>query len=275
MTRPTSVRWVLPLALLACQEVRFDRVSDTFNPDSDEPDAPRPEDTVPPIATCGANPNPAAPGETVRLVGENSYDPDGIPLINYRWRLEKAPDGSATELPPGQANILGVIPDLVGEYVASLIVTNDRGRQSDICTTTLRVAPEDDLYIELIPSLEDDDLKLVLVRGDDPNGDDSCSQDDCSADWGANGADDADPELVFDDVNGGPEAIGVMAPAAGVYSVRVDDDLSGVLISEHEVEVVVHVKGQAKWRDTISIRGDRSSTKLVRIAWPSGNVTDI
>ncbi|MCB9679932.1 MAG: hypothetical protein H6733_00545 [Alphaproteobacteria bacterium] len=251
------------------------------NGDDTDPSAPdAPDDTQPPIAVCQARPSPARPGDLVTLVGENSYDPDNIPLINYRWQLLVKPDTSDARLPVGQANLTGFEPDVVGAYTATLVVTNDRGTASQVCDTSFQMVPDDAIYVEMHTQYADDDMVLMLVRGQDwsdswitQGNDNLCDAVDCSLDWGAPGDVTDDPIVLAEDNDGGPEVIAIEDPASGVYTVRVFDRPDARFLSDHEVEIVVYVQGQEAWRGTHTFTLEGGQQAYARIAWPQGAVT--
>jgi MYXO-CTERM domain-containing protein len=64
-------------------------VHQTFAPDPRGGDD-RPADHVP-VANCGESPLYADVGDKVRLEGLRSYDPDGFPLVDYRWEQVSGP----------------------------------------------------------------------------------------------------------------------------------------------------------------------------------------
>jgi hypothetical protein len=265
-------RALLPLTLLACGTEVTLRGQE---PDDRPPDDIRNPDTAPPIAICGARPVPAAPLTPVDFVGELSYDPDENPLIGWRWTLVATPDGSSAALPAGAANLPGFQPDLAGEYVATLVVTDDAGNQSPPCAAAVDVVPDHALWIELSWTVGGDDLDLILGRVDaSPGADDLCAPGACSQDWGTPSDPTDDPVHALNDVEGtGPELAGILAPEAGTFTVGVADRSTSVRTSDNAVTLRVWVNGQLQWDDTRIIADEPAYVPFADIAWPSGVVT--
>jgi hypothetical protein len=82
-----------------------------------------------PVAICSATPEePYALYDTVTFIGADSYDPSGGEIVGWEWALIAKPEGSAVAMPTGTgSDRTGLVPDLVGEYIAELVVTNDNG----------------------------------------------------------------------------------------------------------------------------------------------------
>jgi PKD repeat protein len=100
---------------------------DFFAGDTSEPGDP-PENQAP-VAECHADPNSAAPGETVTFDASNSSDPDGS-IQRYEWDFD---DGTTAT---GQTASHSY--DGAGSYDVTLTVTDDGGN-SDSATTTITV----------------------------------------------------------------------------------------------------------------------------------------
>ncbi len=232
-------------------------------------------DTQPPIARCAIDPDVPAPLSGADLIGENSEDPDGIPLIDYRWRLVRKPATSDARLPEGDANLLGFVPDVGGAYGITLTVVNDRGRESDPCAIDVVATPAHDLYVELVWQYGSDNLDLVLTRGQlqPPNEAGLCAPGRCDVDWGAAGATDDDPEVLADDADDeGPEAIGVLAPASGTFFVSVYDNPNKRRMSDNEATVTVYLDGVAVWSGKKTITGEFAQPGDVRAFTPFAQI---
>ncbi len=272
MTRQAS-RLVWMLLLAGCTEVILGG-----RPGSkDDTDVVPPDDTTPPIAVCAANPDRPKPLESVDFLGELSYDPDEIPLIDHRWDLLDAPDGSSAELPRGDENREGFLPDMIGDYTASLVVVNDRGNSSEVCTTTFRAETEHALWIELTWEYPDENLDLHLVRDRGPltNRGDDCWAGGCDLSWGTSNADD-DPELPRDDVTGtGPELAGILAPAAGTYKILVIDDDSLRRAADNTATVTIYIDGIAAWRASKVFVEEGRTLEFATIEWPSQRIEEL
>jgi Big-like domain-containing protein/K319-like protein/PKD domain-containing protein len=83
-------------------------------------------------STCGSNHPPVANagpdqtayiGQTIVLDGTRSTDVDGDPLT-YSWSLASRPAGSAAGITASSQSIAGLIPDIPGEYVVHLVVSD-------------------------------------------------------------------------------------------------------------------------------------------------------
>ena len=267
-------------------------VSDqSFHMDQDVP-APIEEDTAPPIeppadvpvAVCSVSPNPVTPPfEEATWDGSESYDDNGFEITEYRWSLVEKPEGSAVQLPPAQGDGAirgGFIPDLAGDYVGQLIVTNSNGDVSEPCEVTLESIPAEDLWVEMYWSEPQDDMDLHLVR---PGGQYENQQDDCyyqncvggGPDWGVRNDAKDDPSLDLDDIPGtGPENINILMPESGEFTVYVHDyrgstpDYQGT----NQVTVNVYLNGSQVWTNTKPISGDDTVTPFCRIDWANGTV---
>lgn len=69
--------------------------------------------------------------ELVTLNGEQSSDPDGD-SIQYKWKLIKAPEGSKVLLAQEQSATPQFSPDLPGEYVVTLVVSDAKTQSAEI-----------------------------------------------------------------------------------------------------------------------------------------------
>ena len=104
----------------------------------------------PPVAVCDVTPSPIAPPwEAATWIGENSYDPDGELIVSYNWALVSSPAGSIVTMPVGGSNRPDFVPELAGEYIGQLIVSNESGDVSAPCTATLKSIPAENLWIEM------------------------------------------------------------------------------------------------------------------------------
>ncbi len=79
----------------------------------------------PPVADAGQDQNVYL-GTTVQLSGSASYDPDGDSITQYTWSLELAPAGSNAGLSTTDTVDTQLLPDVVGDYVVSLVVSDDQ-----------------------------------------------------------------------------------------------------------------------------------------------------
>jgi hypothetical protein len=100
---------------------------------------PRPPNQ-PPIANAGPD-QTVTVGTLVTLDGRRSSDPDGDP-ITFQWRFVSIPEGSAATLTDADKAQATFTPDVAGEYIIELIVTDPEGAMgSDTVKVTARPAP--------------------------------------------------------------------------------------------------------------------------------------
>ncbi|MFQ5428530.1 MAG: PKD domain-containing protein [Thermodesulfobacteriota bacterium] len=91
----------------------------------------------PPIADAGADQNRFLT-ETVNLDGSLSSDPDGDAIVSYTWAIDSAPAGSLAVLTGANTATPSITPDLMGEYIISLVV-NDGTDNSAADTVIINV----------------------------------------------------------------------------------------------------------------------------------------
>jgi len=126
-------------------------------------------------------------GEWVFLDGSVSFDPDGDP-IDYRWALLHAPPGSAAELDDTQALSPALLPDLPGDYVAQLIVS-DRERDSAPDTVLVVAEPAPENRAPIVLSIPPEDTVADIeyrypFRARDPDPGDDLEYELASGPWG-------------------------------------------------------------------------------------------
>ncbi|WP_289781779.1 PKD domain-containing protein [Ornithinimicrobium faecis] len=139
-----------------------------FDAPAESPCAPVNE---PPVANAGPDQD-ATTGDTVTLDGTASTDPDGDQLT-YAWTLT-SPNGSTATLSDATAAQPSVIPDLPGDYAASLVV-NDGTTDSPADTTTITVTPpanQAPVADAQVVSVTDRVVQLDGTGSADPDGDD-------------------------------------------------------------------------------------------------------
>lgn len=273
---------VVGLGLEACgSEVRLRRQPRPAQPaDGEEV---RPDDTVPPTAICQATPREVGPFEPVDLVGSDSFDADGVPLIQWAWELVQAPPESNARLPQGAADLDGFTPDLVGNYSAVLTVVNDRGNRSDPCAASFEAVPQDDLYVELTWDLPDENLDLhIVLDGALPGSPGDCVPGNCDHDWGVAGDASDDPYVVHDDVDGtGPDALAIPDPAPGTYQIIVTDDPTSARLADNQANVRIYLDGVLVWagsrtfEDEPGVPGIPLFQGFAAISLPAGTVSEM
>jgi hypothetical protein len=291
-----QARYAALLVLTGCaidynvsKEERNPGIGDTAvapEPDEEPEPEPEPDDTAAPtegpVADCLVSPNPVQPPfEAAIWDGRGSYSTDSTIEV-YNWILESKPTGSATTMPGGNNARRGdFIPDLAGEYVGRLTVTDANGL-SDSCTAILDAVPIENLWIEMYWSEPSDDMDLHLLR----NNASLESRNDCyfmncvgsPLEWGDSGSDD-NPILDLDDIYGvGPENINITEPSSGIYTIVVHDYVGSTypdFTGQNRVTVNVYIDGTLKWTDTRRISGNGDYVSFAEISWPDGAITNL
>ncbi|WP_455197793.1 PKD domain-containing protein [Kaarinaea lacus] len=108
-------------------------------------------------------------GESVTLNGAGSSDPDlPAPQLTYLWNIEAAPQGSSATIVGAVSETATLVPDMLGEYVVSLVVNDG---ETDSVPDEILVSVVENLAPEAV-------VNASLVSGTAPltvvfNGDDS------------------------------------------------------------------------------------------------------
>jgi hypothetical protein len=279
----------------------IDRTGDTSEPAEDsepDPEDPDPEDPDPdetgdpiidpdqPIAICNVTPDKVRPiTGTATWIGSESYDPNDLAITNYAWTLAELPDGSASTMPSGTDLRPGFNPDLAGDYIGRLIVTNEDGVDSEPCETTLQAEPGEAMWVEMFWENPGDDMDLHLIA---PGGSFQNSLTDCyymnctpsswtgGLDWGVMGLATDDPSLDLDDISTtGPENVNIETPQEDIYTVIVHDYPGSVYTAGNAVTINIFLDGTLAWTDTRTISGEDSQTRFAEIDAGAGTVTPL
>ena len=236
-----------------------------------------------PIADCYVDPAQIQPntGSEATWYGIDSYDPTGAAITGYNWTLTSKPTGSQATMPSGStANRSRFSPDLAGDYVGQLIVTNEYGVVSEPCETTLVAVPGQNLWVQMSWSNSGDDMDLHMTyNGGAYESTNDCYYGNCTyfaPDWGTIGNSADDPSLDLDDISGtGPENITMQSPSNATYTVVVHDFPSSVFSGGNSVTVTIFLGGAQVWSDTRVISGEGSYTPFAEINYPSATVTPL
>ena len=232
-----------------------------------------------PVAVCSVDPTEVlAIHESADWIGNSSYDPDGS-ITDYSWTLYSSPPGATSTMPGGTANRRGFTPDVAGEYIGELVVTDNDGLVSEPCYATLNATAGDGLWVESFWTNSGDDMDLHLLDdGGVLTTDSDCYFANCtwgSLNWGGAGTSD-DPILDLDDIPGtGPENINIDSPARGTYTVYVHDYPGSVYTSRNDVTVNVYLAGRLVWTDTRNINSEGCYEPFVEVTVPGGATTDL
>ena len=233
-----------------------------------------------PVAVCTVDPAEVlAIHEAADWIGNASYDTDGGTIVSYDWTLVSAPAGATATMPPGTANRRNFSPDVAGEYVGQLIVTDDSGLASEPCLATLTATAGEGLWVEMFWTRSGDDMDLHLLQPGGTVADyfTDCYYANCTSglEWGSAGTAD-NPILDLDDIPGtGPENINIDSPARGTYTVYVHDYPGSSYIGRNDVTVNVYWGGFLEWTDTRNINSEGCYEPFVEINIPGGTATSL
>jgi len=245
-----------------------------FN-DIEEPDPDKP------VAVCTVTPDKIRPiTGSATWDGSESYDPNGLDIIDYDWTMVALPSGSTATMPPGESIRAPFVPDMAGNYVAELIVTNEDGQESDPCGVTLEAEPGQALWVEMFWESPGDDMDLhLLAPGGTLRTTTDCYYANCtwsSLDWGVVGSSLDDPSLDLDDIPGsGPENINIEEPEDATYTVVVHDYPGSSFTPGNMVTINVYLDGSLAWSDSRLISGEDTSTYFAEIDAAAGVVTGL
>lgn len=242
-------------------------------------------DTAPPplsapVAVCSVDPAEVlAIHESADWIGSTSYDTDGGSIVDYSWTLYSSPPGATVGMPGGTANRRGFSPDVAGEYIGELVVTDNDGLASDPCYATLNATAGDGLWVEMFWTNSGDDMDLHLLDvGGTLATDTDCYYANCTwggLNWGGAGTTD-DPILDLDDIPGtGPENINIDSPARGTYTVYVHDYPGSVYNGRNDVTVNVYLASRLVWTDTRNINSEGCYEPFVQVTVPGGSTTSM
>jgi len=110
------------------------------------------ENSAPVARASCENGNAVFPGQTVIFDGSGSEDADGDPLV-YRWSIVGAPGGSQADLSDPLSIKPDFVPDVPGEYMAELIVSDYK---SESKPDTVKI------YADELKILADGELKSPI-----------------------------------------------------------------------------------------------------------------
>jgi hypothetical protein len=251
---------------------------------SEEPSQPSDEEPtkLPPNAVCSEL------SDTVSLLnqqlsfdGSNSFDPDGEAL-SYQWDLKIQPPGSASQIESLTESSTSFQPDLTGQYVSQLVVSNQSGL-TDKCKYVFDAIPEQGIWVELYWSLEQDDIALHLLTANAAAADnwfnflldEDCHDSNCSdgLEWGDSSSTEDNPHILFDEDNTkGPQVIYIEEPQQEVFRVLVQDrntETSSTLDTVNTLTIKVYMSGQERLRKVINAPEEGSYLHIADIDVPN------
>lgn len=236
-----------------------------------------------PVAVCDASAyQVAAIFETVQLL-DDSYDPNGVELIDRHWQILSAPEGSSAKVQFDAEGLPTFTADVVGTYEISLGVINADCLESRGCTVTIDAVPDEDLWVEMFWQHPNDDMDLHLLQdGAEPFGTGDCYYDNCIPgesgylDWGTPMQAEDDPSLDLDDIPGtGPENINIYRPSGDVYHVMVHDHTSMTRQEANAVTVKIYLDGSLAYEETKTIVGEDTLTPFATIDYANGEILSL
>jgi hypothetical protein len=210
-----------------------------------------------PVAICSVTPDKVRPiSGSATWEGSESYDPNGLEIVDYDWALVALPSGSTSTMPYGEARRTPFVPDMAGNYVGEA------------------------LWVEMFWESPGDDMDLhllapggVLQTGTD------CYYANCAystLDWGVSGSSLDDPKLDLDDIPGtGPENINIDEPQDDIYTVVVHDYPGSSFTPGNMVTINIYLDGSLEWTDSRLITGEDSYTHFAEIDAAAGTVSGL
>ena len=93
-----------------------------------------------PVANAGADQTNAVVGTEVSLNGEASTDPDTNDTLSYAWAFTSQPSGSSATLSSETTATPSFTPDVAGDYIAQLTVSDGNGGSSTDSVTVTAAA---------------------------------------------------------------------------------------------------------------------------------------
>jgi hypothetical protein len=300
--------WAFCTMLCACSEYSVDSIEKTneaaddsgidpeeigtADPSTEPAEEPEPEAPIeegqPPNAVCTVSPNPVSPPfEEATFDGSASTDPNGGTLSHY-WELISTPEGTAySSFDSTYANtsmVPNFMPDVAGEYLGRLTVTNEEGL-ADTCDALLQAIPSQNLWVELFWVGPNDDLDLHLIApganwSSAITTDQDCYYGNCvwsALDWGQYGYAGDDPILDLDDIPGvGPENINISDPQSdGAYTVVIHDYPGSVYSGVNDATVNIYLDGALVWSVTRGISVEDSYTPIATIDWATRSISGL
>ncbi|WP_455223077.1 PKD domain-containing protein [Kaarinaea lacus] len=113
-------------------------------------------------------------GESVTLNGGNSTDPDiPMPQLTYLWSIESAPQGSNATIVDPVSETASFVPDLLGDYVISLVVNDgeaDSVPDEILISVVENLAPDAVINASVVSGVAPLTVEFNGVNSSDPEG---------------------------------------------------------------------------------------------------------
>ena len=153
----------LSVFIVACSEYDIKSTVDPNDEIEEIVETLEEESASAPIAVCQvSSPEISPPFESASFDGSESYDPSGGKLfpIFEDWcrHLTEIP----FLFPTRSNNCPRFTPELAGQYVAQLTVTNEVG-MTDTCDISLEAVPAENLWVEIYWTYSNDDMDLHMI----------------------------------------------------------------------------------------------------------------
>jgi hypothetical protein len=211
--------------------------------------------------------------DVVQVDAQASADPEGDPLA-FRWELI-VPPGSAARFDDVTTVRSSFTPDVAGSYVATVVVTDSLGQESEAAAVVVAVRPRFGFRAQLTWEGAGDVDLHVVERGGTLFGADDCSFVSRTVDFGAAGVVDDDCQLFDDASAGGPEQTVITAPANGTYEVwaQLFDDGDGAAI-DATVKVIIDDAAEPLLLQTLALPAapDCAAWHVADVTYPGPTV---
>ena len=209
--------------LFACSEYKvYPEPEENLPEDTGDPVIPDPEPEAP-IALTGIT-QEAKRMVQVALDGSLSYDPDDeLAVLQYSWALDSQPEGATVTFSDTETANPSFSSDILGDYIFSLVVTDEDGLVSEPAYAMVSVIPYEHMIVNLSWDVPNLDLDLHLLN---PTGT-YYSEGDCyfgnpEPDWGVPEDQTDNPFLLIDDEGWeSRESIELLRPEEDVYTVLI------------------------------------------------------
>jgi hypothetical protein len=208
--------------LFGCSEYNLDQAEKLIPPEDQDEEIEI--ELQAPIAIAGPSLR-VTKGQSVALTGLDSYDPDDSnSSLTYVWTLTDIVQGSTIVFEGADTAEPVFSSDVLGRYVATLLVSDDDGIISEnYAATLIEVIPHENLIIEVDWDVAGVDIDLHLISPTGSYyGEGDCFFGNPNPDWGILGEPNDNPQLMLDDEGlEKRELVELKSPEEGMYTVYV------------------------------------------------------